>query len=79
MAKQILPTPMSTIAIEQEFSIGDNILDATRSFMSPDSIETQACVDNWIRAKFWQQEIDQEPTYKYFKNNQTTGTEDSEY
>ena len=37
MAKQILTTLISTIVVEQEFSIGGNILDATHS-LSPDSI-----------------------------------------
>ena len=46
MAKQILATPVSTVAVEQQFSAGGNILDANRSFMSQDSIEIQVCLDD---------------------------------
>ena len=46
MAKHILATPMSTVVMEQQVITGDNILDATRSSMSPDSIEAQACLDD---------------------------------
>ena len=46
MAKQILATLMSTVAAEQVFSIDGNILDASRSSMSLDLIETQACIDD---------------------------------
>ena len=52
MAKQILVIPVSTVAVEQQFSVGGNILDATRSFTSPDSIETQACLDDWTKAQY---------------------------
>ena len=52
MTKQILAIMVSTIAMEQQFSAGDNILDATRSSMSPDSIEAQACLDDWMKAQF---------------------------
>ena len=70
--KQILAISVSTVVLEQEFSAGDNILDATRSFLSLDSIQVQACVDDWIKAQYWQQEIDQEQTYVYFENGQIT-------
>ena len=46
MAKQILATPMSTVAMEQQFSASGNILDPTRFSMSPDSIEAQSCLDD---------------------------------
>ena len=54
MAKQILAIPVSTVAIEQQFSVGGNILDPTRSSMSPDSIETQYCLDDWTKTIFRQ-------------------------
>ncbi|KAK3229593.1 hypothetical protein Dsin_001474 [Dipteronia sinensis] len=38
IAKQILSTPVSKVAIEQQFSAGENILDAKRSLMSPKSL-----------------------------------------
>ena len=52
MAKQILATPVSTVAVEQQFSAGVNILDPTRSSMSPDSIEVQSCLDDWTKAVY---------------------------
>ena len=45
--------------------------------MSPDSIKAQFCLDDWTKAKYWQQEIDQEPMYRFFENDQTTGKEGS--
>ena len=55
MAKQILTTLVSTIVVEQQFSVGGNILDPTRFSMRPDSIESQACLDDWTKVEFWQQ------------------------
>ena len=68
ISKQILKTSILTATVEQEFNAGGNMLDATRSFLS------QACLDNWTKAQYRQQEIDQEPSYDYFKNYQTIGT-----
>ena len=67
---------MSTVTVEQQFSAGGNILDPTRSSMSPDSIEAQACLNDWTKAEFRQQEHEQ--TYEFFENEQTTGTEGSD-
>ena len=78
MAKQILATPVSTIAVEQQFSAGGNILDPTRFSMSPDSIEAQSCLDDWTKAVFRQQEKKHEQTYEFFENEQTTDTEGSD-
>ena len=43
--------------------------------MSSDSIEVQACLNDWTKAEFRQQEHEQ--TYEFFENEQTTGTEGS--
>ena len=56
MAKQILATPVSTVAMEQQFSVGGNILDPTRSSMSLDWIEVQSFLDDWTKVVFRQQE-----------------------
>ena len=69
---------MSTVAVEQQFSAGGNILDPTCSFMSPDSIEAQSCLDDWTKVVFRQQEKEHEQTYEFFENEQTTGTEGSD-
>ncbi|KAK2633720.1 hypothetical protein Ddye_028512 [Dipteronia dyeriana] len=78
IAKQILGTPVSTVAVEQEFSVGGNILDPRRSVLCPQSLEAQACVDDWTKAKFRQQELEPEIVNDFFEDDQTTGTEGSE-
>jgi len=78
IAKQILGTPVSTVAVEQEFSAGGNILDPSRSNMSPQSLEIQACVDDWTKAKYRQQELQQEMVNDFYEGDQTTGTEGSD-
>ena len=62
MAKQILTTPVSTVEVEQQFNAGGNILDPTRSSMSPDSIEAQSCLDDWTKAVFRKQKKEHEQT-----------------
>ncbi|KAK2638505.1 hypothetical protein Ddye_026300 [Dipteronia dyeriana] len=74
IAKQILGTPVSTVAVEQEFSAGGNILDPKRSVLCPQSLEAQACVDDWTKAKFRQQELEPEIVNDFFEDDQTTGT-----
>ena len=44
--------------MEQAFSAGGSILDETRSRLSPESLEIQACVDDWTRAEYRQQEME---------------------
>ncbi|KAK3193351.1 hypothetical protein Dsin_024661 [Dipteronia sinensis] len=51
IAKQILSTQASTVAVEQEFNAGGNILDVRRSLLSPKSIQMQTCVDDWTKAQ----------------------------
>ena len=78
IAKQILGTPVSTVAMEQEFGACGNILDPRRSSMSPQSLEIQACVDDWTKEKYRQQELQPEIVNDFFEGDQTTGTEGSE-
>ncbi|KAK3222925.1 hypothetical protein Dsin_009950 [Dipteronia sinensis] len=78
IAKQILGTPVSTVAVEQEFSAGGIILEPRRSVLYPQSLEAQACVDDWTKAKFRQQELEPEIVNDFFEDGQTTGTEGSE-
>ena len=70
MAKQILATSISTVVVEQECSVDDNILNTIHFSLSLDSIQTQTCLDDWTKAQYRQHEIPQEPTYEYFKNDQ---------
>ncbi|KAK3221537.1 hypothetical protein Dsin_008562 [Dipteronia sinensis] len=73
IAKQILSTPVSMVAVEQQFSAGGNILDPKRSLMSPKSLQIQACVEDWTKAQYRQQEIDQDDQdepFHFFKDDQ---------
>ncbi|KAK3218867.1 hypothetical protein Dsin_012837 [Dipteronia sinensis] len=78
IAKQILGTPVSTVAVEQEFSAGGNILEPRRSVICPQTLEAQACLDDWTKAKYRQQEIEAEIVNDFFEDDQTTGTEGSD-
>ena len=62
------------MVVEQEFSAGGNILDAKHSVLSLESIQIQACVDDWIKAQSKQQEIDQDAPYDFFNDDQHTPT-----
>ena len=47
--------------------------------MSPESIKIQACVDDWTKVQYKQQEIDQDAPYDFFDDDQhtpPTGTDD---
>ncbi|KAK2648539.1 hypothetical protein Ddye_016028 [Dipteronia dyeriana] len=76
IAIQIFSTPVSTVAVKQQFSVGGNILDSRCSLLSPKSIQIQVCV---TKAEYRQQEIDQEEPYNFFKDDQPdtgSGTDD---
>ncbi|KAL5856117.1 hypothetical protein ACOSQ4_005919 [Xanthoceras sorbifolium] len=76
IAKQILGTPVSTVAVEQEFNTGRNVLDERRSLLSPDLIEAQVCVEDWTKAQMREQEMDQpSDDNDFFDNDETTSTE----
>ncbi|KAK0586135.1 hypothetical protein LWI29_001618 [Acer saccharum] len=47
-----------------------NILDEKRSCLTPKALQIQVCVDDWTKAEYRQQEIDQEPTYDFFKDDE---------
>ena len=57
VALQVLAVPASTVAVEQLFSKGGNILDEKRSRMKASSLEAQVCVDDWSRAIDLTQEL----------------------
>ena len=48
--------------MEQEFITDGNILGATCSSLSPNSIQAQTYLIDWIKTQYQQQKIDQEPT-----------------
>ena len=70
IAKNIFPTPVSTVAVEQEFSVEGNIMDEQSSCLTPKSLQIQVCIDDWTKAQYRQQKLQQEPTYDFFKDNE---------
>ena len=70
IAKNIFSTPVFTVAIEQEFSAGGNILDELRSCLTPKSLQIQVCVDDWTKTQYRQQELQKETTYDFFKDDE---------
>ena len=53
----MLTVPASTVAVEQLFSKGGNILDDRRSNLKTTTLEAQVCVDDWARARDRTQEL----------------------
>lgn len=56
MARDILSTPVSSVACEQVFSISGNVLDERRSRLKADILEATMCVMDWERARLRSQE-----------------------
>ncbi|KZV49340.1 hypothetical protein F511_38594, partial [Dorcoceras hygrometricum] len=50
MAKEILACPVSTVAVEQAFSMRGNTLDERRSTIRPENLEAQCLLNDWSRA-----------------------------
>ena len=57
IAKQILATLASILAVEQAFSASGSILDEIRSRLSLRSLEIQAHVGDWAKVENRQQEM----------------------
>ncbi|KAL6514264.1 hypothetical protein OROHE_019251 [Orobanche hederae] len=56
IAKEILVVPASTVSVEQAFSTGGYILDERRSRLTPQNLEAQALMNDWVKAELRQQE-----------------------
>lgn len=51
MARDVLGTPMSTVAPELAFSAGGRVLDSYRSSLSPDTRQALICTRDWLRVE----------------------------
>ncbi|KAL6540668.1 hypothetical protein OROMI_024551 [Orobanche minor] len=68
IAKEIL-----AVSVEQAFSTGGYILDERRSRLTPQNLEAQALMNDWVKAELRQQE----PNYDEQEDNDTYDTESS--
>ncbi|CAH9110130.1 unnamed protein product [Cuscuta epithymum] len=71
MAKQVLPMPVSTIVVEQEFSSAGNVLTASRTSLSAESLETLICYHDWLKAIRRTQEISITPSQDFMDESTT--------
>ncbi|KZV21578.1 zinc finger BED domain-containing protein RICESLEEPER 1-like, partial [Dorcoceras hygrometricum] len=72
MAKEILACPVSTVAVEQAFSMRENTLDERRSTIRPENLEAQCLLNDWSRAASRTQ--DQDETNDDEDTDGTSGT-----
>ncbi|KAL6585777.1 hypothetical protein OROMI_002421 [Orobanche minor] len=70
IAKEILVVPASTVSVEQAFSVGGYILDERRSRLTPQNLEAQALLNDWVKAELRQQE----PNYNEQEDSDTYDT-----
>ncbi|CAH9087087.1 unnamed protein product [Cuscuta epithymum] len=73
MAKQVLLMPVSTVAVEQEFSSAGNVLTASRSRLSAESLETLICYHDWLKAARRTQELSITPSQDFMDDSTTDG------
>ncbi|KZV42752.1 hypothetical protein F511_07449 [Dorcoceras hygrometricum] len=59
MKKEILACPVSTVAVEQAFSMGGYTLDERRSTIRPENLESQCLLNDWSRAASRTQDQDE--------------------
>ncbi|KAL6543992.1 hypothetical protein OROGR_010489 [Orobanche gracilis] len=67
IAKEILAVPASTVSVEQAFSVGGYILDERRSRLTPQNLEAQALLNDWVKTELRQQE----PNYNEQEDSDT--------
>ncbi|KAL6542025.1 hypothetical protein OROGR_011511 [Orobanche gracilis] len=70
IAKEILVVPASTVSVKQAFSTGGYILDERRSRLTPQNLEAQALMNDWVKAELCQQE----PNYDEQEDSDTYDT-----
>ncbi|KAK9221870.1 hypothetical protein WN944_010300 [Citrus x changshan-huyou] len=57
IAKDILVIPVFTVASESTFSTGDRILDPFKSSLTPKTVESVICTQNWFRSTLFEDRI----------------------
>ena len=72
VAKEVLASPASTVAVESAFSVGGNVLDERRSQLTSENLEHQLLLGDWVRAEKRQQDLPyqedlilSDPKYQY--------------
>ncbi|RAL43387.1 hypothetical protein DM860_012528 [Cuscuta australis] len=78
LARQVLSVPVSTVAVEQEFSAGGNILTDYRSCFNAESLETLVCNQDWLLARRRAQESSYQLESEHYMNATTDGSPSSE-
>ncbi|VFQ67422.1 unnamed protein product [Cuscuta campestris] len=78
LARQVLSIPVSTVAVEREFSAGGNILNDFRSCLNGESLETLVCNQDWLLARRRAQESGYEFNSEHYMNAITDGSPSSE-
>ncbi|VFQ69880.1 unnamed protein product [Cuscuta campestris] len=78
LARQVLSVPVSTVAVEQEFSAGGNILTDSRSCLSAESLETLVCNRDWLLARRRAQESEYDFNFDHYMNATPDGRPSSE-
>ncbi|CAH9138502.1 unnamed protein product, partial [Cuscuta epithymum] len=73
MAKQVLRMPISTVAVEQEFSAADNVLTDYRTRLSPSTLETLVFFHDWLKAQRRTQEMSIAPTRNFMEETTEGG------
>ena len=66
--------PVSSVTVEQAFSLWGNILETKLSLLHPSTLETTACVDDWTRVALRQQEDAPDKFEDLFDNASASGT-----
>ncbi|KAL6543057.1 hypothetical protein OROHE_010577 [Orobanche hederae] len=67
IAKEILAVPASTVSVRQAFSVGGYILDERRSGLTPQNLEAQTLLNDWVKDELRQQE----PNYNEQEDSDT--------
>ncbi|RAL45132.1 hypothetical protein DM860_015538 [Cuscuta australis] len=78
LARQVLSVPVSTVAVEREFSACGNILTDYRSCLNSESLETLVCNQDWLLARRRAQESSYQLESEHNMNATTDGSPSSE-